>query len=311
MSSQQQKYVVEKLTDGLIFGEGTRWRDGKLYVSDMLGKKVYTVDADGTKTVIAEMPHKPNGMGFLSDGTLILSSMHETRLYRYLPGKPLGENLELYADLSSVFTGYIGDMVIDKNDRIYVDDVGARVFEGEGLKPGRIVIVEPGGKDVYVGLEDCHFPNGIVITPDQKHLIFSETFVEHLSIVDIVDGKLVNRRVFLDMKKAFPTDEDRAGQLGCVDGIAIDAEGGIWLAVLRSHQFARIDAQGNITDRVHIPGHEVVSVALGGEDGKTLYMTGTRLKGDHPNIFLAMVALDVETSIFTTRVAVGRGDGRP
>jgi len=40
-------------------------------------------------------------------------------------------------------------------------------------------------------------------------------------------------------------------------------------------------------------------------------MTGTRLKGEHPNIFAAMVALDVETSIFTTRVAVGRGDGRP
>jgi len=310
MSSQELTYKPELLTSGLCFGEGTRWRDGKLYISDMLGKKVYTIDAQGNKTVIAEQPHKPNGMGFLPNGDLILSSMHEARLYRFLPGKPIGENLELYADLSHLFTGYIGDMVVDDAGRIYVDDVGARVFEGEALKPGRIVVVEPDGSS-SIALEDCHFPNGIVITPDKKHIVFSETFVERLSIVDIVDGKLVNRRVFLDMTKVFASDDDREHKKGCVDGIAIDAEGGIWLSVLRSSQYVRVDRDGNVTARVHIPGHEVVAVALGGDDGRTLFMSATKVKGDHPHIFSAMVALDVETSIFTARVAVGRGEGRP
>lgn len=310
MSSQQQEYKVETLASGLFFGEGTRWRGGKLYVSDMLGKKVYTIDAAGNKTVIAEQPHKPNGMGFLPNGDLILSSMHETKLYRYLPDAPVGNNLELYADLSSLFTGYIGDMVIDDNGRIYVDDVGARVFEGEGLKPGRIVVVEP-DRTISVGLEDCQFPNGIVITPDKKRIVFAETFLEQLTTVDIVDGKLVNRRVFLDMTTIFASEEDRAQKRGCVDGITIDAEGGIWLSVLRTGTYVRVDSEGNVTDRVHVPGHEAVACTLGGEDGKTLFMSATRLKGNHKTIFEAMVALDVETTIFTTRVAVGRGDGRP
>ncbi len=234
MTVEQEQYALNELTRGLYFGESPRWRDGTLYVSDMLGKKVYAIDAAGNRRVIAEMPHKPNGMGFLPNGELILSSMHEARLYRYTPQGP-----ELYADLSAVFTGYVGDMVIDQQGRIYVDDVGARVFEGEPLKPGRIVIVEPNG-EISVGVEDCNFPNGIVITPDQKTLVFVETFAERLSAVDIVDGQLVNRRVLLDLTLLFPSPEDRARKRGCVDGISIDAEGGIWLSMLRAEQFMRI-----------------------------------------------------------------------
>ena len=303
MSVEQKQYELNVLTSGLYFGEGPRWRDGKLYISDMLGKKVYEIDAAGAKKVIAEMPNKPNGMGFLPNGDLILSSMHDTRLYRYTP-----EGLELYADLSEVYTGYIGDMVIDQQGRIYVDDVGARVFEGEGLKPGRVVIVEPNG-EISVGVEDCNFPNGIVITPDQKTLVFVETFAERLSAVDIVDGRLENRRVLLDMTKVFPTADDRARKRGCIDGISIDAEGGIWLSMLRAEQFIRIDSQGEITDRIPMPGYECVASTLGGDDGRTLFLVATKVDGD--NIFEAMVNLRTETTIFTTRVLVGKGAGRP
>jgi sugar lactone lactonase YvrE len=307
MSSQQKEYALQELTGGLFYGEGTRWRAGKLYISDMIGQKVYSIDAAGNKTVIAEQPHKPNGMGFLPNGDLILSSMHENKLYRYLPDAPVGNNLELYADLSSLFTGYIGDMVVDDNGRIYVDDVGARVFEGEALKPGRIVIVEP-DRSISVGLEDCHFPNGIVIAPDKKRLVFAETFLEQLSTVDIVDGQLVNRRVLLDMTKIFASEQDRAHKNGCLDGIAIDAEGGIWLSVLYAGQFVRIDSEGNVTDRIHVPGYDkMVACTLGGEDGKTLFMSVSRIKGDHTHIFDALVSRNIETTIFTARVAVGSG----
>jgi sugar lactone lactonase YvrE len=302
MSVQQKQHELNVLTSGLIFGEGPRWRDGFLYISDMLGKKVYAIDAAGEKKVIAEMPNKPNGMGFLPNGDLILSSMHDARLYRYTP-----KGLELYADMSEVYTGYVGDMVIDQQGRIYVDDVGARLFAGEALKPGRVVIVEPNG-EVSVGIEGCTFPNGIVITPDQKTLIFAETFIERLSAVDIVDGRLENRRVLLDLAQWFPDEDDRARKRGCVDGISIDAEGGIWLSMLRG-EFIRIDSQGQITDRIPMPGYECIASTLGGEDGKTLFMVATKVPGD--NIFDAMVNLSTETTIFTTRVQVGKGAGRP
>ncbi|MEG0117394.1 MAG: SMP-30/gluconolactonase/LRE family protein [Pseudomonas sp.] len=306
MFSPPTEYNVEKLAEGLFHGKSTRWRAGKLYVSDMIGEKVYCIDAAGSKTVIAQLPHKPNGMGFLPNGDLILSSMLENKLFRYLPDAPVGNNLELYADLSSLFTGYIGDMVIDDNGRIYVNDVGARVFEGEALKPGRIVIVEP-DRTFSVGLENCHFPNGIAITPDKKRLVFAETFLEQLSTVDIVDGQLVNRRILLDMTKIFASEEDRTYKRGCVEGITVDAEGGIWLSVLQAEQYVRVDSEGHVTDRVHLPGHKVVACTLGGKDGKTLFMSASKIKGNYKSIFEALVARDIEATIFTARVAVGSG----
>ncbi|WP_297836695.1 SMP-30/gluconolactonase/LRE family protein [Pseudomonas sp.] len=303
MSVEQKQYDLKFLTSGLIFGESPRWRNGILYISDMLGKKVYAIDAQGNKTVIAEVPSKPNGLGFLPNGDLIIGAMHETRLYRVTPN-----GLELYADLSEVYTGYIGDMVVDGHGRIYVDDVGARVFEGEALKPGRVVVIEPNG-EVSVGVEDCTFPNGIVITADQKHLIFVETFDERLTIMDIVDGKLENRRVFLDMTTLYPSESDREHKRGCVDGISIDAEDGLWLSMLRAEAFIRVNSKGEVTDRIPMPGYECVASTLGGEDGKTLHLVATKVDG--PNIFEAMVNLRTESTIFTTRVAVGKGVGRP
>ncbi|MBC2691574.1 MULTISPECIES: SMP-30/gluconolactonase/LRE family protein [Pseudomonas] len=310
MFSQQKEYTVQKLASGLCHGKSTRWQAGKLYVSDMIGEKVYSIDAAGHKTVIALQPNKPNGLGFLPNGDLILSSMLENKLYRYRPHAPVGDNLELYADLCGLFSGYIGDMLIDDNGRIYVNDVGARIFEGEGLKPGRIGVVEPDGT-CKVGLENCHFPNGIAITPDKKRLVFAETFLEQLSTVDIVDGQLVNRRIFLDMTTVFASEEDRAFKRGCVEGLTVDAEGGLWLCVLHAEQCVRVDTEGNVTDRVHIPGHKVVACTLGGEDGKTLFISASQIKGTHKNLFEALVARDIEATIFTTRVAVGRGDARP
>lgn len=294
---------LKVLTNGLYFGESPRWKNGKLYISDMLGKKVYSVDDSGNKEVIAEMPNKPNGLGFLPEGDLILSSMHDTKLY-----KKTRSGLEEYADLSGVYTGYIGDMVIDQDGRIYADDVGARVFEGETLKPGRIVIVDPDGT-VSVGLEGHEFPNGIVITSNQKSLIFAETFQEKLTIADIVDGRLENPRLFLDMKTIYSSDEDRANMRGCIDGISIDAEDGIWISMLRAGQFIRIDKDRNITHRIDLPGYECVASALGGDEGKTLYLVATKVDGD--NIFEAMVNLRTQSTIFKVPVEVGKGISRP
>lgn len=303
MKQSNDNYSPALLTDGLVFGESPRWRDGDLYISDMLGKKVYKIDSAGNKSVISEMPNKPNGLGFTPDGEMILSSMLDTKLYKWRNG-----GLELYADLSEIYTGYIGDMVIDKNGRIYVDDVGARVFEGEGLKPGRIVIVEPNG-EVKIGLDNCNFPNGIVISNDGKTLFFVETFEERINACDIVDGTIQNRRIIFDMKKYFSSEDDRVKKRGCIDGITIDKEDGLWLSMLKAEQFIRINQNGVITDRIHMDGYECIACTLGGEDGRTLFMAATEVDGD--NIFEAMVNLRTKTSVFTTRVEIGKGLGRP
>ena len=49
------------LIDGLTFAEGPRWRQGRLWFSDMHAKEVVAVDLDGRRETIVQVPNQPSG----------------------------------------------------------------------------------------------------------------------------------------------------------------------------------------------------------------------------------------------------------
>src|SRR5690349_6072006 len=66
------------LADGLVFGEGPRWRDGRLWFSDMRGEAVHTLTLDARlETAVALPGREPSGLGWLPDGSLLIVSMQE------------------------------------------------------------------------------------------------------------------------------------------------------------------------------------------------------------------------------------------
>ena len=67
--------TLKTLTDGLLFPEGPRWHDGKLFFSDMHDRKVKTVDLSGRTSVVCEVPNRPSGLGWLPDGAMLVVSM--------------------------------------------------------------------------------------------------------------------------------------------------------------------------------------------------------------------------------------------
>ena len=67
------------LLEGLVFGEGPRWHEGCLWFSDMFGGQVMSVDLDGNVERVARFDH-PSGLGFMPDGSLLVSVMHERRI---------------------------------------------------------------------------------------------------------------------------------------------------------------------------------------------------------------------------------------
>ncbi len=85
--------------------------------------------------------------------------------------------------------------------------------------------------------------------------------------------------------------------LGIPDGLCVDREDGIWVALWEGSAVHRYSADGILTDIVTLPVSLVTACALGGEDGRTLWITTS--------------ALEVERSVepdagavFTARVAV-------
>ena len=272
----------------------------------MTGRKIYTVNpTSGEKQVLLEVENQPNGMCFAADGSLIYSSMFDSKLYRLKDGKST-----LYADMSGTMTGYCGDMVIDNAGHVFLDDTGARVLHGEKPGPGRLLRIDPDGKVTSVE-ENIIFPNLLCISPDGKTLYNAETFGYGLYKFDLnADGSLGKReKVWTPATVAGERGASAASMIG-IDGGCVDAEGGIWLSLLAMEQFARLDPRtGIITHRVRVDGH-ATACTLGGEDGKTLYMcTNSVPKGE--NLFKAMTELRTRCVVSAARVDIGHGTALP
>jgi sugar lactone lactonase YvrE len=243
--------VTELLAEGLVFGEGPRWRDDRLWFSDMHGEAVWTVDLSGDREQVASLKgRKPSGLGFLPDGDLLIVSMLDRQILRWSKGA-----LSLHADLSELVPDGLNDMVVDSHGRAYVGS-----FPPPAQPDGVIVLVEPDGSSRIVAREVV-FPNGSVITPDGKTLIVAESLGRRFTSFDLdEDGSLTNRAVYADAPGLGP------------DGICLDEEGSIWAAMPLARSFQRFEPGGHVTEVLAIDDRMAIACALGGPDRRTLFL---------------------------------------
>lgn len=251
------------LVDGLRFPECPRWRNDRLWFSDLYGTTVHTVDLERRVETIVEVPARPHGLGFAPDGSLLIVSSADRRLLRWD-----GKRLIDVADLAPLTGGDLNDMVVDGAGRAYVGNFGFDLFGGASPATTTIVLVETDGDARVVG-DDLEFPNGMVLTPDGSTLIVAETFGSRLTAFDVeADGSLSGRRVFAAIDRLTP------------DGICLDAEGAVWTASPGMHAFLRVAEGGDVLDRVDTPGRMAVACMLGGPDGCTLFLC-TAVDNEH------------------------------
>ncbi len=247
---------LQTILEGLAFPEGPRWHEGRLWFSDMHAHEVVAVDTEGQRETICEVHNRPSGLGWLPDGRLLIVSMVDRKLLRMEHDGTLSE----HADLSAVAGGNCNDMVVDAQGRAYVGNFGFDMEGGDEPRPAALAVVTPDGS-VQVVAEDLAFPNGTVITPDGGTLIIGETRARQLTAFDIApDGSLSNRRVFADVSPSLP------------DGIALDEEGGVWVASPRTNEVLRALPDGSVGERISTGDRGAFACMLGGADRKTLFV---------------------------------------
>ncbi|OBF27152.1 gluconolaconase [Mycobacterium sp. ACS1612] len=241
-------HVIEPLpfVDGIVYGEGPRWHDGRLWFTDGPAGKVYSAGDSGDLRAEAEVP-RASGLGWLPDGTLVVSTLFDAKVYHVDPD---GRIVATY-DLSGV-AGMTNDLLITPDGRGYVDLYAAQ---------GGIGLLDAGGQ-VRVVASGMTVPNGIGQLPDGATLVVSETGGSRILAFPVeADGGLGDPAVFADL-----------GAQRHPDGLCVDVEGAVWVGCYDSGEFLRITAGGNITHRVGIARGWAVAPALGGADGRTLYM---------------------------------------
>jgi sugar lactone lactonase YvrE len=205
---------------GMVYGEGPRWHDGSLWLSDTQGSRLWT-DASGEWTP-TDLASPSNGLWFLPDGSLVAALMRDRRI-----GIWTGTEFDTYCDLSEVALGPLGDMTADAAGNLYVDDVGY-VHGVDEPRRGRIIRV---GRDrtAVVAADDVEFPNGLAVVDGGATLIVAETWAQRLVAYPITgDGALGTRRLVADLAECVSPEARPDGIWATPDGV--------WVAALTAHQ---------------------------------------------------------------------------
>jgi sugar lactone lactonase YvrE len=248
--------TLRTVLDGLAFGEGPRWRDGRLFFSDMHAHEVVAVTPDGVRETIVESPTAVSGLGWLPDGRMLIVSMDDNRLMR----QEADGRLAVHADLSPVSAINPNDMVVDAKGRAYVGNFGFPLYPRGETRPAKLARVDPDGS-LHEAADELIFPNGTVITPDGRTLVVGETFASRMTAFDIAaDGTLSNRRIWAILPEtAVP------------DGCCLDAEGAIWVASPTTNDVIRLHEGGRVSERIDV-GRGAYACMLGADDRKTLFV---------------------------------------
>ena len=276
------------LLTGLGIPESPRWHQGRLWFCNWIDRQVVAVGLDGKPEVMLARDPGSHPMGYsidwLPDGRLLVTG---DKLRRQEPDGSMAVHAGQPAN----------EIVVDGRGNIYLNGADFNFVAGAPPKPGYIKLITPDGQLRQVA-GDIQFPNGMVITPDNRTLIISESFAGRLTAFDIdADGSLSSRRVFADGVAP--------------DGICLDAEGAVWVGT--GFSLARVADGGEVLQRVDLPENRApFALMLGGPDRRTLFiMTAEWRVADGHVANLDRLATGPRTGEILTLPVPVPGAGRP
>ena len=114
--------------------------------------------------------------------------------------------------------------------------------------------------------------NGLGWTPDDTRMYYIDSTAYRVDVFDfeLASGRLDGRRPFVSF--------DRSD--GIPDGLTVDDEGGVWVALYGGSRIHRYDEGGRLDAVLEVPAENVTSCCFGGADGRSLFVTAAAPSGN-------------------------------
>lgn len=248
---------VEVVVDvGAELAEGPVWHDGALLWVDIMRGHIHRTDvARGQDTVLAAMPGSVGAVaahrdgGYLAATDLGFVELHED-------GSPR-RSIAVEADIPD---NRMNDGKCDPAGRFWAGTMALDASPGRGS----LYVLGPDG-DVRVAMRDLTISNGLGWSPDARTMY----------LVDSGQGTLASHAFDLDGGVLGPRNglvEVAEGD-AVPDGLTVDADGGIWVALWGGGRVHRYAPNGGLDQVIELPVSQVTSCAFGGPDLRTLFIT--------------------------------------
>ena len=238
-------------------GEGPCWHDdwGLAYV-DMLQGDVLRLDADsgevsryhvGSVAAVVRPRRRGGAVVAVERGFALIDPGTDPADARYLG--------DLWSDTSI----RMNEGGCDPDGRFYCGTMAYDQTPGAGT----VYRLDPDGS-THTVLTGVTVSNGFGFSPDGGTAYYVDTPTQYVDAFDYSsrDG-LTGRRHVIAVD-------------GRPDGLTVDAEGHLWVALFGGGAVLRYRPDGHLEDRVELPVTQVTACALGGPDRRTLYITTSK-----------------------------------
>ena len=274
---------VHVIKDGFNGSEGTiTLPDGSVIFSETTANRTIKIDKDDKVSTFLENTNGSNGMAFDSEGRLFVTQVPFGTsgiaiIYPAAAKKVLVNNYE-----GKPF-GRANDLTVARNGGVYFTDSANPTPEqpnGVPLPAALYYLPPKATKPIQILLTDVRFPNGLVLSRDEKVLYLNNTNGEYLVAFDVQpDGSLKNRR---DFGKYEGITLNASGvPVGGGDGLTLDSQGRLYAATAIGVQV--FSPQGQHLGTIPMP-RPPQNLSFAGADKRMLYVVGRGIASRVPMI---------------------------
>ena len=270
-------------SDRLELGEGGRWIDGRLYIVDQLSGRLLVAAGRGQRlsevlktetplgAVAARRGHVGSWIVAASTGIALVDRSGRTEWL----GRP-----EAHHRASVV----MNDGAVDTAGRFWASSMA-----GDGtVGAGALYRVDHDRRIVRV-VDGLSIGNGPAFSPDGQVMFLADSAlgVIYRFQFEAETGTPRERETFVRFGPEF----------GVPDGMTVDAEGALWVAMWGGGAIRRYRSDGTLDQIVAVPARQPTSVCFGGADERELFVTSAAVGLSDPG--------DADGAVFMVPVVVG------
>jgi sugar lactone lactonase YvrE len=245
-----------------LLGEGPRWdaTAGWLLWVDIHGQQLHMFDpAAGVDRAIM-LDGMPGAAAPMADGRVLVGLAD-----RLVAVDLSDQSVETLVAIPHAADMRLNDGACDPAGRFWIGSTELQ------HAPDRGALYRYAGGKLEKLVEPVTISNGIGWSPDATRMYYIDSLTYAIDVFDfdLADGSIANRRHWVVVER---------GQ-GIPDGLAVDEEGGVWVAFWGKAVVRRYDVDGRIDRVVDVPAKNVTACAFGGDDGRSLFITSAAPDG--------------------------------
>jgi sugar lactone lactonase YvrE len=241
-----------------LLGEGPWWdaRTGTLLWVDIDGRLLQRHDPSSGRTVTRELDAMASAVVTRLAGGLALAMEDGV----WVTDTDAGPARRVAAVEAEDPQTRMNDAKCDRAGRLWVGSMASDARPGAGA----LYRVDPDASVERV-LVDVTISNGIDWSPDDRFMYYVDSAERRVDVLDydLATGRASSRRTLIDL----------SADVGLPDGMTVDAEGYLWVAMWDGWSVRRYSPSGDLDRIVGLPVSRVTSCAFGGANLTDLYVT--------------------------------------